>query len=58
MGRIAKSRNIPIADVVVFAVHAVQVPLDRVPAVVEHEDDRLKLRTNHDRQLLDRQLAG
>lgn len=45
-------RPLPIRDVVVFAVLSVDVALDRVPAVVEHEDDGFQPEADHGRDLL------
>ena len=53
----SRGKDAPVGDVVVLALLAVQVPLDGVPAVVKHEDDRLKAPAHHDGQFLDRQLA-
>lgn len=51
-----KRDDVPVGDVVIFPLLAMEVTLDRVAAVVKQEDDRLEFHALHDGQLLDSQL--
>ena len=47
---------IPVDDVIETPCWSVQEPLDRVPTVIEYENDWLQAQVHHRRQLLDSQL--
>lgn len=51
-----KRGSAPVNDVVILAVRTMEVSLDRVPRVVEQENNRLQPQPHHRRQLLDGEL--
>ena len=52
-----EENGVPVRDVIVFGLLAMEVTFNSVSAVVEHKDDGLDAGLHHDRQLLHRQLT-